>query len=58
MKEECNNEPGLKSIHLINMNNIRQYVRTDGGYVIMDDGATVSVARNRKDDFLDLFSKF
>ena len=44
--------------HLINMNNIRQYVRTDGGYVIMDDGATVSVARNRKDDFLDLFSKF
>ncbi len=44
--------------HLINMNNIRQFVRTDGSYVIMDDGATVSVARNRKDDFLDLFSKF
>ncbi len=44
--------------HLINMRHIRQFVRTDGGYVVMDDGATVSVARNRKDDFLELFSKF
>jgi two-component system LytT family response regulator len=44
--------------HLINMNHIRQFVRSDGGYVVMDDGATVSVARNRKDDFLELFSRF
>ncbi|MFN0214150.1 MAG: LytR/AlgR family response regulator transcription factor [Saprospiraceae bacterium] len=44
--------------HLINMNHIRQFVRADGGYVVMEDGATVSVARNRKDDFLELFSKF
>lgn len=44
--------------HLINMNHIRQFVRTDGGYVVMDDGATVSVARNRKEGFLELFSKF
>ena len=44
--------------HLINMNHIRQFVRSEGGYVVMDDGATVSVARNRKDDFLELFSKF
>lgn len=44
--------------HLINVHHIRQYVRTDGGYVIMDDGATVTVARNRKDDFLEMFSKF
>jgi two-component system, LytTR family, response regulator len=44
--------------HLINMNHIRQFVRADGGYVVMDDGATVSVARNRKEDFLELFSKF
>ncbi len=44
--------------HLINMNHIRRFVRADGGYVVMDDGATVSVARNRKEDFLELFSKF
>lgn len=44
--------------HLINMNHIRRFVRADGGYVVMDDGATVSVARNRKEDFLELFSRF
>lgn len=44
--------------HLVNMNHIRQFVRTDGGYVVMVDGATVSVARNRKEEFLELFSKF
>lgn len=44
--------------HLINMNHIRQFVRADGGYLVMDDGATVSVARNRKEDFLELFSRF
>lgn len=44
--------------HLINMHQIRQFVRADGGYVVMEDGAAVSVARNRKDDFLELFSKF
>lgn len=48
----------IHNSHLINMQHIRQFVRTDGGYVVMDDGATVSVARNRKDDFLELFSKF
>ncbi|MBI5914928.1 MAG: hypothetical protein HY842_06090 [Bacteroidetes bacterium] len=35
-----------------------QFVRTDGGYAVMDDGATVSVARHRKEEFLELFSKF
>lgn len=48
----------IHNSHLINMHHIRQFVRADGGYVIMDDGAKVSVARNRKDDFLELFSKF
>ncbi len=48
----------IHNSHLINMNHIRQFVRTDGGYVVMDDGATVSVARNRKEEFLELFSKF
>jgi hypothetical protein len=37
--------------HLVNMNHIRQFVRADGGYLVMEDGATVSVARNRKEDF-------
>lgn len=44
--------------HLVNMNHIREFVRSDGGYVVMEDGATISVARNRKEEFLELFSKF
>ena len=44
--------------HLVNMHHIRQFVRGDGGYIVMDDNATVSVARNRKEEFLELFSKF
>lgn len=44
--------------HLINMHFIHQYLRTDGGYLVMEDGATISVARNRKDEFLEMFSKF
>ncbi len=40
------------------MHQIRQFVRADGGYVVMEDGATVSVAQNRKEEFLELFSRF
>ncbi len=44
--------------HLINLNHISKYVRGDGGYVIMSNGDTVNVARNRKEIFLESFSKF
>lgn len=44
--------------HLINMHYIDQYIRTDGGYLVMEDGANISVARNRKEEFLEMFSKF
>lgn len=44
--------------HLVNVSHIQQFVRSDGGYLVMEDGATVSVARNRKDEFLEMFSKF
>lgn len=38
--------------HLINLNKIERYVKGDGGYVIMDDGATVNVSRSKKESFL------
>jgi two-component system LytT family response regulator len=44
--------------HLVNVQHIKQFVRSEGGYLIMEDSTTVSVARNRKDEFLELFSKF
>jgi two-component system LytT family response regulator len=33
---------------LINLNEVHQYVRGDGGYVIMSDGARINVSRNKK----------
>jgi two-component system LytT family response regulator len=43
--------------HLINLNHIRQYVKSDGGHVVMTDGETITIARNRKDGFMELFAK-
>jgi two-component system LytT family response regulator len=42
---------------IINLKYIRQYVRGDGGEIIMIDGKTVSLSRNKKEDFLRLFTK-
>lgn len=38
--------------YMINFNHIKEYVRQDGGYVIMSNKKLISVARRRKDDFL------
>lgn len=43
---------------LINLSHVKKFVRTDGGYVVMSNGDTVTVARNRKEEFLELFNKF
>lgn len=44
--------------HLVNLNHIVKYVRGDGGYVIMSNGDMINVARNKKEIFLESFSKF
>lgn len=41
--------------HLINLDRIERYVRGDGGYVIMSDGAVVDISRRKKQDFLSRF---
>jgi two-component system LytT family response regulator len=43
---------------LININQIQKFVRGDGGYVVMNDGKPVSISRSRRQEFMDLFSKF
>jgi len=53
--------PDFFRIHnsfLININRIKKFVRGDGGYVIMEDGANVSISRSRRQEFMELFSKF
>lgn len=41
--------------YLINLNEVTKYVRGEGGYVIMSDGSSVNVARNRKDSLMKWF---
>jgi two-component system LytT family response regulator len=43
---------------LININRIRKFVRGDGGYVIMEDGTNIGIARARRQEFMELFSRF
>lgn len=48
----------VHSSFLININRIKKFVRGDGGYIVMDNDATVSISRSRKQEFMELFSKF
>lgn len=44
--------------YLINMRRIQRYVRNDGGYVIMPNGTSIPISRNKKDEFSELFTRF
>ncbi|MBT1698084.1 LytTR family DNA-binding domain-containing protein [Fulvivirgaceae bacterium PWU4] len=39
--------------YLINLNHVKNYVKGDGGYVVMTDDATIDVSRRKKESFLD-----
>jgi two-component system LytT family response regulator len=39
--------------HLINLREVKEYLKTDGGYVIMKDKSTLPVARRKRSEFLD-----
>ncbi len=58
--EETLEGKGFFRIHkqfLINLDHIVKYVKGDGGYVVMSNNQTVSIARSRRDDFVLLFGK-
>jgi two-component system LytT family response regulator len=38
--------------HIININNIKEYIKGEGGFVILDNGHQVEVSRRRKEEFL------
>ncbi|MBN9382309.1 MAG: response regulator transcription factor [Chitinophagaceae bacterium] len=42
---------------IINLNYIKQYIRGDGGEIKMADDKSISLSRNKKEDFLRLFIK-
>ncbi len=41
--------------YIINLNKIKQYIKGEGGSVLMQDGTEIDVSRRRKQDFLNLF---
>ncbi|MBK9424046.1 MAG: hypothetical protein IPN54_07950 [Bacteroidetes bacterium] len=41
----------------MNLNHIVKYIKDAGGYLVMSDKTTITVARQRKDGFMELFSK-
>ncbi len=38
--------------YLINLSFIKEYIRKDGGYILMDNDKTVSISNEKKDEFL------
>ena len=41
---------------LVNLQEIQKYIREDGGQLIMSNGVTLSVSKQRKEDFLHIYS--
>lgn len=48
----------IHNSYLVNLSHISNYVRGEGGYVVMDNGAPISISRTRKQEFVELFHKF
>ena len=58
MEEQLQDFTNFLRVHhsyLVNMNEVSKYIRGDGGYLIMTDGATISVSRARKEALLKFF---
>jgi two-component system LytT family response regulator len=54
-------DAGFVRIHksyLVNLLHIKEYVRGEGGSVILTNGVELEVARRKKEEFLDNMKKF
>ena len=43
--------------YIVNLKFITQYIRGEGGEIIMTDGKNIAISRNKKQEFLGLFQK-
>jgi two-component system LytT family response regulator len=48
----------IHNSYLVNLNEIQRFIRDDGGYVIMNNGTQITIARARREQFFSLFDKF
>ena len=42
--------------HLVNLSHIKEYIRSDGGYLLVTDGHKLPISRTRKDELLKLLA--
>jgi two-component system LytT family response regulator len=59
--EESVNSPDFFRVHnshFVNLASIKKYVRGSGGYLVLHDGTSINIARNRKDKFLKILERF
>lgn len=42
--------------HLINLKEVKRYLKTDGGYVVMNDDTNISISPRKKEELLQLLS--
>ena len=42
---------------LINLNYVSKFIKSDGGYVVLENGKTITVARSRKEAFLEIIGR-
>lgn len=38
--------------YIVNLNEIEKYIKGEGGYLVMSDGTTIDVAKNKKEVLL------
>jgi two-component system LytT family response regulator len=58
--ELCLTEHGFFRIHnsyMINLKDVKRWVKTDGGYAVMSDDALVAISPKKKDEFMLLMTK-
>ena len=48
----------LHKSHIVNLTFVETYVKSDGGYVILNDGSKLPVADRKKSSLLKIFNKF
>jgi len=42
--------------YLVNLKYIKRYVKSDGGYILLDNGKTVSISKEKREEFLEIVS--
>ncbi len=40
--------------HIISINAVKKVMKEDGGFVVLEDGSRIPIARRRKDDFIQM----